>query len=243
MNDISEIRKAVRRINISHAEETLGVWITLDGNTKTQYEKLLEKAILWAEQMRTGVIKKDETWLAIQSTIWRTLCYPLNAVNLTKQQCKAIMTPILQYALPAMGMCRNFPRALVFSSTKYMGIGIKHIHTLQEIARLKDILNHTYTTTTTGQLYCTSFEYLLLELSMNTDISTVDYTVYHTLTTNCLIKSTWEFLCQHNIKLQHDIDVPKNTTNDYPLMPETRHLDISTRELEAINQCRLYLQA
>jgi hypothetical protein len=26
-------------------------------------------------------------------------------------------------------------------------------------------------------------------------------------------------------------------------MPETRHLDIITREVEAINQCRLYLQA
>jgi hypothetical protein len=43
------------------------------------------------------------------------------------------MAPVINYALPAMGVCHNFPRDLVFSSTKYCKIGIKHIHTLQEI--------------------------------------------------------------------------------------------------------------
>jgi hypothetical protein len=36
MNDISEVRKAVRRIPTHHAEETLGVWIAPDSNTNTQ---------------------------------------------------------------------------------------------------------------------------------------------------------------------------------------------------------------
>jgi hypothetical protein len=70
---------------------------------------MIEQTQLWADHMRTGVICKDETWLALQSTIWRSLCYPLNAVNLTKHQCNKIMGPVLNYALPAMGICRNFP--------------------------------------------------------------------------------------------------------------------------------------
>jgi hypothetical protein len=118
MNDINNTRKMVRRIHTNQAEETLGVWISPDGNTTTQFQKLLQKALLWAEQMRTGSIRRDEAWLALQSTIWRTFCYPLNAVNLTTQQCEQIMSPVLQYALPAMGVCRNFPRSLVFSSTQ-----------------------------------------------------------------------------------------------------------------------------
>jgi hypothetical protein len=80
--------------------------------------------------MCTGVIKKSETWLALNSTIWRTFSYPLNATNLTKT------SPVINHALPAMGICRNFPRALVFSPTKYAGLGIKHLYTVQEIARL-----------------------------------------------------------------------------------------------------------
>jgi hypothetical protein len=44
------------------------------------------------------------------------------------------MAPVLNYALPAMGICRNFPRALVFSTTLHAGIGVRHLHTIQEIA-------------------------------------------------------------------------------------------------------------
>jgi hypothetical protein len=121
MNDIHNIRKPVRQIETCQAEETLGVWISLDGNTKTQFQKMLEKATLWVDQMHSGIIRKEEAWLALTSTIWRTLCYPLNATNLSIAQCEAIMSPVLRYALPAMGVCRTFPRALVFSSTQYMG--------------------------------------------------------------------------------------------------------------------------
>jgi hypothetical protein len=155
MNDINKVRKAVRRIDTHQAEETLGVWIAPNGNTTVQCNKMKEKALLWADHMRTGSIRKHETWLALTSTIWHTLCYPLNSTNLTKEQCQQIMAPVINYALPAMGVCRNFPRDLVFSSTKYCGIGIKHIHTLQEISRIKDILHHTYMQTTTGKLYRT----------------------------------------------------------------------------------------
>jgi hypothetical protein len=170
MNDIDGVRKAVRRISPHHAEETLGVWIAPDGNTETQCMKLREKANLWADHMHTGVIKKSKTWLALNSTIWRTFSYSLNATNLTKTQCEHIMSPVINYALPAMGICRNFPRALVYSPTKYAGLGIKHLYTVQEIARLKDLIQHTYARTTTGQPYHTTLEYLFLELGMGTKL-------------------------------------------------------------------------
>jgi hypothetical protein len=114
MNDINNVWKAVRHIQPHQAKEILGIWMSPNGSTKTQCNKMLEKAILWVKQMRTGAIRKEETWLALQSTIWRTFSYPLNATNLTKIQCNSIMSPILNYALPAMGVCRNFPRVLVF---------------------------------------------------------------------------------------------------------------------------------
>lgn len=219
MNDINEVRHAVRRIPTTDAEETLGVWIAPNGDTTVQCEKLVEKSKIWAYHMRTGVIRKDEAWLAMQSTIWRTFCYPLNAVNLSKKQSEAIMSPVLHYALPAMGICRNFPRAVVFSSLKHAGIGIKHIHTLQEIARLKDILQHKSSDTMTGRLYQSSLEYLLLELGMGTELHKIDYIQYQILATNSLIKSTWEFLYTYSIQFCH-IKKMKNTTDDRVLMTE-----------------------
>ncbi len=94
--------------------------------------------------MRTGKISKSDAWVALTSTIWSTLMYPPPALNLTKKQCEFIMSPILNYALPAVGICRSFPRTIVFSPIKYLGLGIKHLYTLQEISRIKYILLHTY---------------------------------------------------------------------------------------------------
>jgi hypothetical protein len=172
-----------------------------------------------------------------------TLSYPLNATNLTKAQCDTIMAPLLNYALPAMGVCRNFPRALVCSSTTYPGLGVKHIHTLQEIARIKDILHHTYIKSTTGLLYRTLLEYLILEVGLGTNFMNIDFTKYHRLATNCLLKNTWEFIYTHQITIDHDIVVPHNTTNDKLLMKKFCKLNPSIDRLLALNQCRLFLQA
>ncbi len=78
------------------------------------------------------------------------------------------MFPFLQYGLPAMGICRYFPCKLVFVPTKYMGLGMQHLYTIQEISRLKDIIDCTYKVTTTGNLYKTTLESLILELGMGT---------------------------------------------------------------------------
>jgi hypothetical protein len=72
--------------------------------------------------MRTGKIKRDEAWLAITSTIMKTMSYPLPALNLSKQQCDDIMAPIIIYGLPAIGVCRNFPRKMVFAPVEYLGL-------------------------------------------------------------------------------------------------------------------------
>jgi hypothetical protein len=53
MKDIKEVRQAVHRIDVHQAEETLGVWISPDGNNSTQFEKLLEKSQVWADQIRS----------------------------------------------------------------------------------------------------------------------------------------------------------------------------------------------
>jgi hypothetical protein len=108
-NDIDGNRKALRRVEVDDAQVSLGVALCPTGDTKTQAANMLQAAIQWADAMKTGKISRPEVWLAITSTIWKTLTYPLPALNLTKEQCEKIMAPILQYGLPNMGVCRNFP--------------------------------------------------------------------------------------------------------------------------------------
>jgi hypothetical protein len=150
---------------------------------------MMDLAIEWADCMRTGKIPKDDAWLAFNSTIWKTLSYPLPALNMSKEECESIMKPVLQYLLPAIGVCRNFPRTLVYNSEKYMGLGLKHLHTTQEICRLKDLVSHVSRHTNTGSLYKTTLENSISEVGMGTDI--LPYYGYHPTLFKALPQILW----------------------------------------------------
>jgi hypothetical protein len=147
--------------------------------------------------LRTGRLSKDDAWLAVQSTILRTLYYPLPALRLSKAQCEAILAPLLMFCLPSLGMCRYFPRKLVFATFDYMGLNFLHLFTIQEIYRIKDIIFHTANDTLTGRLYTSSLELLLLELGCNKNFSW-DPILIELHATDSLIKATWSFMYNNN---------------------------------------------
>jgi len=104
-NDLYGNRKELLRIEPFQAQTTLGVDLAPDGNTIQQAKSMRAAAVKWADAMRTGKISPSDAWVALTSTIWSTLSYPLPSINLTKKQCEYIMAPIFNYALPALGIC------------------------------------------------------------------------------------------------------------------------------------------
>jgi hypothetical protein len=150
VKDISGERKLLKRLEPHEAANTLGVDIAADGNNMSQFKKMKEASLKWADQIRTGRLKHAEVHLALHSTLWKTLSYPLSCTTLTKKQCEDIMAPALFQALPAMGICRYFPRSVVYGPLSRMGLAIPHIHSLQEISRLKDMIHHSALGTFTG---------------------------------------------------------------------------------------------
>jgi hypothetical protein len=235
--DISRTLRPVKRYEVWEAQETLGVYLAPDGNTMAQFDKLYNKVIKWADAMRTGRIPRQDVWLAYNSTTWRTLCYSLPAINLTWQQCDKLMTPLLTYVLPALGICRNFPRSMVFAPVQYMGIGIKHLYTVQEINRLKDILFHSRQNTLLGSLYRNSISCLILELGLNLPLHSISYTMMQHLVTPSLIKSTWEFIFHHQIELRHYLQCQENRQHDTPLMELFLAMAPSKEHLTSLNRC------
>jgi hypothetical protein len=208
-----------------------------------QAKKMQDMATKWADAMRSGRISRQEAWIAITSTIWKSLLYPLSATNLSKVKCEQIMAPILKYGLPAIGVCRNFPRSMVFAPIKYTGLGFQHLHTMQEIARLKEIIQHTFRRTITGQLYRTSMELLYIEIGSTRDLHKLSFSTMSSLTTDSLVKSSWYFLNQNGIQLRHDISMPPQRVNDKPIMEYWIDEDIPIDILQSLNRCRLFLHA
>jgi hypothetical protein len=80
VNDISNTRKVVQRLEPHQAYETLRMFLAPDGNLDAQYQKMRQAATTWADNLRTGSISRTEVWIALQSTILRTLIYPSPAL-------------------------------------------------------------------------------------------------------------------------------------------------------------------
>lgn len=204
---------------------------------------MLATARKWADAMRTGSISRQEVWLAMTTTVWHSLCYPLSSINLSKHQCKQLMKPLLQYALPALGVCRTFPRDIVFAPSQFGGLGIRHLYTTQEITLLKDIISHTARGSLLGELYRQSLSTLILEIGLGTKLHQINYTLYGPLVTCSLIKSLWSFFCTHQLDLHHNIDLLPQCLDDQPIMPAITSLNLPPHQLICINRCHLYLHS
>jgi len=148
-----------------------------DGNLEEQFQKMLTVANKWAENLRTGIISRNEAWLALQSTIMRTLVYPLPAIRLTKSRCESILASL-----------RHFPRKLVHSTLDYIGLDIKHLFLLQEIMHIKDIILHNFNATLTGQLYRASMELFFIKLGITPSLLLTRQKAVDCLTTPSLVK-------------------------------------------------------
>jgi len=95
----------LRRVETHQAEETLGIMLAPDGNLRQQAEKPWNKSVEWAAAMKNGHLSHTEAWVALQSTLWWTLSYPVPAFNLTRKQCEWMMAPAIEYILNALGIC------------------------------------------------------------------------------------------------------------------------------------------
>jgi hypothetical protein len=124
-----------------------------------------------------------------------------------------------------------------------MGLGFPHLYTMQEIARLKDVIQHTFRGTNTGKMYRTSFELLYIEIGLTLDLHLIPFTTMSALTTDSLVKSSWQFLNLHNIYLKHDIDFEPHREGDRPIMDFWVGLNIPDPIIRSLNRCRLFLQA
>ena len=109
-------------------KETLGVHLAPDGNCNDAVKILRQKAEHWHNQITTGRISPEEAWRCVDSTITKTLEYPLPALSLTKTEYKYIMHPVKEAGLAQAKVCRRYPLDLVYGSTDLMGLGLKDLY-------------------------------------------------------------------------------------------------------------------
>src|SRR5688572_7483768 len=79
-------RHDLKRLPVTEARESLGVFLSIDGDNSAKIRKLRNKAEEFADAIRTSKLSHDDAWYALNSTILKTLEYPMIAINLTEAQ-------------------------------------------------------------------------------------------------------------------------------------------------------------
>ena len=97
--DENNICQPLEKIEYNKGKETLRVFLDPEVNHEEAASQLYKKSKEWRDNIKAGHLSRDNAWLAIQSTIMKTLEYPLPALMLSKQQCTKIMTPVLEGSL------------------------------------------------------------------------------------------------------------------------------------------------
>jgi hypothetical protein len=94
------------------------------------------------------------------------------------KECDDLQKPVVNAILPKMGITSKPPRAVVFRTTRYGGIGLDHITSVQSHGQLQYLLGHLRRQYTTGQLIRMIMEFTQMECSCTGNILEQSYKQY-----------------------------------------------------------------
>jgi hypothetical protein len=75
----------LERLEVPEDRTTLGVKTAPKGDNAAQFEHMLEASQKWAAQIKASNLTQMDAWLALRSTIWKTLEYLLTCTTLTEK--------------------------------------------------------------------------------------------------------------------------------------------------------------
>jgi hypothetical protein len=241
----SGTRVTLDRLEPSEGRRTLGARANPDGNCQEEFEYLCTESRKWADSLRTGGLDRSAIWTYTTMHILKKLEYPLSDTCLSRIQCETILRPVLQTALPAMGINRNMPRAIVYGTYDSMGLNIPNLFTSQGLVNIQVLITHGHVKADVlGGMLRTSIENHKVELGLGGSLFPHNFHTWSCLITNTWISHTWEFLHSSCMTLEeHTGNLQLLRVGDEFLMEAFYKAGYRKTHLQMLNSYCQYLQA
>ncbi|CAJ1969840.1 unnamed protein product [Cylindrotheca closterium] len=233
----------LRRLQPDEAERTLGVMMAPLETGTAQHLALREKAKNWAAKFRPQHLLPYDVLPLLKATALKTLEYVMPLSTLGRSDWVSIMSPILQASLHKAGVCRSFPRVVVFVPLKYQGLGIPHPFALQVFHHLSVLMRHSAHRTKTGQYLEANLQSHQLETGTSCPLLQQEPTNTGILASETWLKRVWIELDSLGIRVK--ISSPPlslHCTNDRLLMDIFIDALVDQEDLLWLIWCRQYLQ-
>jgi hypothetical protein len=205
---------------------------------------LREKVFKWSDGLRTGRVKKDAAWYCLNSTIMKTIEYPLIATTFSQKEVHQFMHPLLKAALNSCGVQKNLPRKLVYGTLRSRGLGIQDPFWTQLIQHLQVILRQHHRDTPTSSLLDENMDLVQLYVGSEINFWELPFPQYGFLAPFGWMKHTWESLSLSPLVIKGPpLASPRRRQGDIYLMDAFVDQGFDTDSLAMINECRLFLHA
>ena len=122
-----EVQENLVLYNADFRAETLGVYLTPDGNMKDELNRLTKKASKWVNSVKTRCLESEETLHCMNFTIMKSIEYSFLATTFEEKECKCLIKPIHNIVLTRAHICRKIPLAIRYSLKEVAGLGMRNI--------------------------------------------------------------------------------------------------------------------
>ena len=201
VRDHTGTRYPLQQVSASVGKETLGVHLAPDGTCKEATAALRKKSEKWRDNIKAGALPPQEAWQCVTSTIMKTLTYPLPALTLTNAECNHIFAPVRAAGLNHSSINRNYPSDLVFGDKALFGLGLDNLFEIQGVTKLTILQEYIHSDEITGTLLRSALEWATIHIGLSGNLFEHDYNRYGDLLPRSFIKTLWEFMYFHNVKL------------------------------------------
>ena len=226
------------------AHKTLGVWKSMDGNVGKQIEVLTQRSKNLANIVATSGLYPYQADIALRMIYMPAMCYSLPAVSIPEPVLDKIQNKALESFVPALGFNPGYPRAMVLGPTEFGGMGVPHLYTEMNVAKLEYLIMHIRHNSDLGKLFRINLNWMQIHLGIATPLFEYEHEI--TFIQNWFTH-IHQFLRRINAKLViKDTYVPiMERESDVCIMDSIlcSSLVLSKRQLCQVYNWRIYFQA
>jgi hypothetical protein len=234
----------VPQLDCDESFRTLGIHKTISGDQTEQIQVLTEKSNNFGKGILASATSPFEAWTGY-FTIWYPSCnYPLAATFLPRAVCSKIQSFAVCATLTKCKFNRHFPRAVVFGSPRYGGMGWRDTWYEQGIQHVLIIIKHLRTPGHFQSLLQINLRwYDLLAGMSSAPLEVPDISLPHL--EGQWLNSTRKFLahCRAQLRIPSLPTPTHYRESDRFIMDVVISLSYTAGQIKQVNRCRLFLQA
>ena len=198
--DKEENRVPLKRLEVSEATETLGVFISMDGNHSAQKEELKKKAKSFAEKLRTRKCEPNTAIYTYNNCFLKSMQYCMPATNFSKEEWASIIFPAKKIAMQKSGMCSTMPSSVIYGSTDYNCFYLEEPYNKQGIEKIATYFQEVSNNSTTGGIIESGALGFRLDIGYNAEIAQLQWKKVKRYVSKCWHYYLADFMHECNLK-------------------------------------------